>query len=229
MQVTSATSTSRLLQAWTRCATDAATVAVRATLRDRRCATGAATDAARPTPRPMLRDRRRDRRCATDAVRPTPPASAAGVDALRVDQGRRHRSAGSQAASSVEGANVCHRSPSDGDNRSSTDVACSHCRLEKESTWRTSLTPNADTHDRCTHGAALVETVSPALPTHSVCNLTQHGCDLTQRDVCDLPQRDVCDLKQRDRCDLRSTAFANACFRPQHLLLRMTTSASCMF
>ena len=94
---------------------------------------------------------------------------------------------------SVEGANVCHRSPSDGDNRSSTVRRMQrHCRLKIGSTWDK---PHAGTHDSCTRGAASVETMSPAVPTHSV-------CDLTQRDVCDLPQRDVCDLKQRDRCDL---------------------------
>jgi hypothetical protein len=147
------------------------------------------------------------------------------VDALRVDQGRRHRSAGIQAASSVEGANVCHRSPSDGDNRSSTDVACSHCRLKNQRGERASRRHTRSLHAWSSAGGDSVASVTDAQRlrfAHSV-------CDFTQRDVCDFPQRDVCDLKQRDRCDLRSTAFANACFRPQHLLLRMTPSASCMF
>jgi hypothetical protein len=101
---------------------------------------------------------------------------ATGVDALRVDQGRLHRSAGSQAASSVEGANVCHRSPSDGDNRSST--ARRMLPLPTEDRINVGNEPHAGTHDRCTHGAALVETTSPAL--------------LTQRDGCDCAQQHRC-------------------------------------
>ena len=64
--------------------------------------------------------------------------------------------------------------------------------------------PHADTHGRCTHGAALVETMSPAIPMHSV-------CDLTQRDVCDLTQHDGCDLTQHDGCDLLRNMMVAIC------------------
>ena len=124
--------------------------------------------------------------------RPHPsPASVTGVDALRVDQGRRHRSAGSQAASSVEGANVCHRSPSDGDNRSSTNVACSHCGLEKGSTWGTSLTPTHTIAARMDQRWWRQCRQRYRRTAFAICaqrlrfNATR-ACDLTQRDGCDL-------------------------------------------
>jgi hypothetical protein len=104
-----------------------------------------------------------------------------------VDQGRRHHPTGSQAASYVEGANVCHRSPSDGDNRSSTVHRMQP--LPTGERINVGNKPHADTHDRCTEGAALVETTSPALPTHSVCDVLRNNamsaiCYSTQRDVC---------------------------------------------
>jgi hypothetical protein len=145
--------------------------------------------------------------------RPHPsPASATGVDALRVDQGRRHRSAGSQAASSVEGANVCHRSPSDGDNRSSTVRRMQP--LPTGERVNVGNEPHAERrHTRSLHawssaGGGNVASVTDAqrlrfVTQHGVCDLTHRDvCDWTQRDVCDLTQRDVCDSTQRNACDL---------------------------
>ena len=129
------------------------------------------------------------------------PSPAYGYRRGRVDQGRRHRSAGSQAASSVEGANVCHRSPSDGDNRSSTVHRMQP--LPTGERINVGNKPHADTHDRCTEGAALVGTMSPALPTHSVCDVLRNNA---MSAIC-YTTRCLRFITQRDGCIAISMAF----------------------
>ena len=92
---------------------------------------------------------------------------AAGVDALTKADGTVRLALKLHRLS--RGANVCHRSPRDGDNRSSTVRRMQPLPTGKR--INVGNNPHADTHDRCTQGTALVETMLPALQKHSGCDL----------------------------------------------------------